>query len=244
MTALISSSGGKDSILALERGRWDGLQVSTILMMFDEDGERSRSHGIAPTVARAQADAIGCQLVMPRASWSTYESVFVASLTQLKMSGHDQAIFGDIDLQPHRDWEEMVCERAGLTPVLPLWGQDRVALANEILESGIEAVVVCVDSRKLGDEFVGRRYDRSFLADLPDGVDQCGENGEFHTFVTNSRLFAYRLRVEVTGHRPFVAPAEFGGTRFCFADLKLLQSRAQPIRDFRKPARRRNVGPR
>lgn len=82
------------------------------------------------------------------------------------MSGHDQAIFGDIDLQPHRDWEEMVCGRAGLTPVLPLWGQDRVALANEILESGIEALVVCVDSRKLGDEFVGRHYDRSFLADL------------------------------------------------------------------------------
>jgi uncharacterized protein (TIGR00290 family) len=224
VTALISSSGGKDSLLALWRARAQGIDVRTIITMFDETGERSRSHGVRRDLAVAQARAIGCELVTPSATWSTYEETFVSTLESLRASGHDTAVFGDIDLQPHRDWEEKVCAAAGLAAVLPLWGEDRVALAREAIAIGLEAIVVCIDSRFLSDDFAGRVYDDAFLADLPVGVDACGENGEFHTFVFDGPMFANRLSVEVVGRRAYVAPPEFGGTRYCFADLESIRA--------------------
>jgi uncharacterized protein (TIGR00290 family) len=219
--SFLSSSGGKDSLLALSRARARGYDVVTLVTMFDETGLRSRSHGIGPELALAQAAAMGCDLIMPCASWANYEVQFVSALTSLAATGHTHAVFGDIDLQAHRDWEEKVCAQSGLIAVLPLWGENRVDLAREAIDSGIEAVVVCVDSRFLSDDFVGRRYDAAFLADLPDGVDACGENGEFHTFAVNSPLFISPLQVELRGTFAFVAPQEFGGTRYCFADLAL-----------------------
>ncbi len=221
MKALISSSGGKDSLLALQRAQRAGYQVDTIVMMFDETGTTSRSHGIRSDVANAQAAALGMTLVMPRSTWATYEAVFVSALRDLSAAGHTHAVFGDIDLQAHRDWEEKVCALADITPVLPLWGENRNALAAEALTSGIEAIVVCVDSRHLADRFAGRAYDGDFLADLPHGVDRCGEDGEFHTFVTNSPCMTEPVRVRVSRLRPFVAPPEIGGARFCFAELEL-----------------------
>jgi uncharacterized protein (TIGR00290 family) len=219
--AVLSSSGGKDSLLALARARAQGYDVVTLITMFDETGLRSRSHGIGPELAQAQAAAMGCDLIMPCASWVSYEEQFISTLTSLAATGHSHAVFGDIDLQAHRDWEEKVCAQSGVVAVLPLWGERRADLAREAIDSGIEAVVVCVDSRFLSNDFVGRRYDESFLADLPVGVDACGENGEFHTFVVNSPLFSSALQVELRGTLPVVAPQEFGGTRYCFADLAL-----------------------
>lgn len=221
MTALISSSGGKDSLMAFSRAVAQGHDIDTIVMMFDETGRRSRSHGIGPELAEAQARSLGCELVMPSASWSEYEATFISMLITLANSGHTHAVFGDIDLQAHRDWEEKVCARANITPLLPLWGQTRIALSHEALSMGLDAIVVCVDSKFLGDEFAGRKYDESFLADLPEGVDWCGENGEFHTFVTNAPFMTTPLSVEVIELQPFVAPTDFGGGRYCFAHLAL-----------------------
>jgi uncharacterized protein (TIGR00290 family) len=221
MRALLSSSGGKDSLMAFQRAKQQGLDIKTIVTMFDETGQRSRSHGISPELSQAQAQSLGCVLVMPSASWSDYETTFVGTLKRLAGSGHTHAVFGDIDLQPHRDWEEKVCALSNIEPVLPLWGQNRVTLSTEAIAIGLDAIVVCVDSKYLGDEFAGRRYDESFLADLPDGVDWCGENGEFHTFVTNAPFMATPLSVHVTDLRPFTAPPNFGGGRYCFAELAL-----------------------
>ena len=93
-------------------------------------------------------------------------------------------IFGDIDLQAHRDWLAPACERAGLVPLFPLWGESRAALARELVTRGVRARVVCVDTRWLDASFCGAPYDAAFLARLPAGVCPCGEDGEFHTFVT------------------------------------------------------------
>lgn len=191
MRAFFSWSGGKDSMLALHRALDAGWQVEALLAMFDESGERSRSHAIPPVLMQAQADALGIPLVMRQASWSDYEAVFVDQLKQFAAKGLQAGLFGDIDLQPHRDWEEKVCAAAGLRAELPLWQAPRRALVDELLALGYRARLVCVDARWLDASFCGREFDAGLLADLPAGVDACGENGEFHTFVFDGPRFAH-----------------------------------------------------
>ncbi len=218
--AVWSSSGGKDSLLALWHAKRLGLQPATMLTMFEETGMRSRSHGVARRLMELQARSLGLELVTPAANWAGYEQVFVSALRMLRETGHQIAIFGDIDLQPHRDWEERVCSLAGLEPCLPLWQRERRELARESLSLGFRSLVVCTDSRHLSDEFCGREYDERFLADLPPGVDACGENGEFHTFVYDGPLFLHPVPVEVIGRESYVAPPELGAVRYCFATLR------------------------
>jgi uncharacterized protein (TIGR00290 family) len=188
--------------------------------MFDETGERSRSHGVPRALVAAQARSLGLDLVAPSAGWKDYEKVFVQALQNLKSSGHEAAIFGDIDLEPHREWEARVCRQAGLEHCLPLWHRDRLQLARESIALGFKAIVVCVDSRFLADEFCGRLFDESFIRDLPAGVDACGENGEFHTFVYDGPLFERPVEFALQGRSEYVAPPEFGNQRYCFAILE------------------------
>ena len=195
--AVVSFSGGKDSFLALLRAREAGLDVRAVINVLEETGERNRSHGVPRTLLAAQAEALGVELVSPQASWKDYESQFVATLQALKARGFEVAVFGDIDLQAHRDWEEKVCARAAITPCLPLWHESRLELAREVLRRGIRAVVVCTDSRHLDDRFCGRLYDEQFIADLPANVDACGENGEFHTFVSAGPMLTRKIAVSV-----------------------------------------------
>ena len=218
--ALCSSSGGKDSMLALWYARTHNLRPTTLLTMFDETGERSRSHGVPRALVEAQARALGMDLVGPSAGWKDYEKVFVQALQKLESSGHAVAIFGDIDLEPHREWEARVCRQAGLEHCLPLWHRDRLELARESIALGFKAIVVCVDSRFLADEFCGRLFDESFIRDLPAGVDACGENGEFHTFVYDGPLFERPVEFALKGRSEYIAPPEFGSQRYCFANLE------------------------
>ena len=139
----------------------------------------------------------GLPLVMRRAGWADYEAVFTAQLREFASQGLTHGVFGDIDLQAHRDWEEKVCAAAGLQAELPLWQQDRRALVDELLALGYRARVVCVDARFLDAGFCGREFDAGFVADLPAGVDACGENGEFHTFVFDGPRFSRAVRHEL-----------------------------------------------
>jgi uncharacterized protein (TIGR00290 family) len=217
--AVCSFSGGKDSCLALWRAQQAGMDVRTLLVMFEENGERSRSHAIPLAIVERQAQALRRQLVIGRASWQSYETEFVGLLRQLRDDGHEIAVFGDIDLQPHRDWEEKVCAAADLRAHLPLWLENRRALADELLKADFKATVVCVDSRYLADEFCGRPYDEDFIRDLPAGVDVCGENGEFHTLVHDGPCFSQPVEFSVEALEPYTTE-KFGGKRYCFARLK------------------------
>ena len=216
-----SSSGGKDSMLALIAARKAGIDVRAMVSMFDETGMRNRSHGIPRNILAAQADSLGLELIAPAASWAVYESQFIAALQGLRSRGFGEIVFGDIDLQAHRDWEEKVCAQADLAARLPLWGADRASLAQEVLDIGIRAIVVCVDSRWLDDSFCGREFDAQFLRDLPAGVCPCGENGEFHTFVFDSPLMRRPLQISVEGFRTYVSPPQWGSRRYQFADLEM-----------------------
>jgi len=217
--ALCSFSGGKDSCLALWRAQQQGIDVRSLLVMLEETGERSRSHALPPSLIELQARSLGLALVARNASWRSYEEVFIAALRDLRAQGHEIAIFGDIDLQAHRDWEERACASAGIDALLPLWGQDRRAIARAVIDEGFQAIVVCVDSRFLPDEFCGRPYDAAFIDDLPDGVDACGENGEFHTFVYDGPNFITPVAHAIEGYSNIVTPEEFGAQRYRYANL-------------------------
>lgn len=227
--ALASWSGGKDSCLAVWRARQRGVPVRRLLTALDETGERARSHGVPPTLLQAQAQAMGMQMQFISASWRDYEARFVAALTQARADGFTHAVFGDIDLQAHRDWEEQVCARAGLAALLPLWHGERRALVDEFLQAGFRAVVVCVDGRRLDASYAGRLFDQDFVASLPSGVDACGENGEFHTFVFDGPGFSQPVAWRAAGTRSYTAPAEFGGVTYHFGLIEPATSPATSL---------------
>jgi diphthine-ammonia ligase len=221
MVAAISWSGGKDGWLALTRARAAGHDVRYALTMFDESGARSRSHAVPPDVMALQARALGIEPVSARAPWRGYEEALVAALRDLAGRGVDRVIFGDIDIAAHRAFEERVCAAAGLAAALPLWRQDRASLVEEMFGHGLKAIVVTTDDRYLDGGYCGRNFDRSFVAALPSSVDRCGENGEFHTFVTGGAGFAADLPVMAA---PSYAHAvSFNGTAagYHFAPLRL-----------------------
>ena len=208
--AAVSWSAGKDSCLAWLRAVEAGLDVRSFLTMCDAGG-LSKSHVLPPALIAAQVRSMGGAWVPALASPSEYADVFNAALRALRDAGHTHMVFGDIDLQAHRDWLEPVCARAGLVAVFPLWGEARAALAQEVIARGIRARLVCVDTRWLDASFCGADYDAALLARLPTGVCPVGEGGEFHTFVIDAPGFAAPLPIgngpqQVVASSPPLAP--------------------------------------
>lgn len=216
---LVSWSGGKDSCLALWRARQSGMTIRRLITALDEAGESSRSHGVPPELIQAQADALGAEMRFYETSWKNYEQKFIATLRTARTDGITHAVFGDIDMVPHREWEEQVCAQADITPCLPLWDQPRRKLVDEFLSLGFKAVVVCVNGNHLGEEFCGREFDQRFLADLPANVDACGENGEFHTFVYDGPAFARPVAFKRVEKQRYESPAELGSATYFFQRL-------------------------
>ncbi len=216
----ISWSAGKDSWLALARAREQGLRVATFVTMCDADGA-SKSHALPPELVEAQVRALGGTPVSVRVSPGEYAARFDACLRELAAAGHTHMIFGDIDLQAHRDWLAPACDGAGLVPLFPLWGESRAALAHELVTRGVQARVVCVDTRRLDASFCGARYDAAFLKRLPAGVCPCGEDGEFHTFVTGGPGFAHAVPVIAGPQRRVASQPPFTPTEFVFQALSL-----------------------
>jgi uncharacterized protein (TIGR00290 family) len=218
--AAISWSAGKDSCLALLRARESGLDVQTFLTMIDPDG-LSKSHALPRELIAAQVAALGGQWRPAVAGAGEYGDVFAAQLKALRESGHTHLVFGDIDLQAHRDWLEPACEKAGLQAVFPLWLESRDALAREVLARGIRATLVCVDTRWLDASFCGMDYDAALIARLPKGVCACGEDGEFHTFVWDAPGFSQPLRLRRGEQRTVTAKPPMLPTTLVFQDLAL-----------------------
>jgi uncharacterized protein (TIGR00290 family) len=218
----ISWSAGKDSWLALIRAREQGLAVTTFVTMCDEDGT-SKSHALPSDLVEAQVRALGGTPAGVRVPQGGYAARFDACLRELADSGHTHLVFGDIDLQAHRDWLEPACERAGLAALFPLWGEPRAALARELVTRGVRARVVCVDTRWLDASFCGVGYDEAFLARLPRGVCPVGEDGEFHTLVTDGPGFGAPLRVVAGPQRRVASQPPFTPTEFIFETLALAE---------------------
>jgi diphthine-ammonia ligase len=198
--AAISWSGGKDCCTALHRVA-DRFNVVSMLTMLNEEGTRSRSHGLRPELLAAQAERLGLAMVTGRCSWESYTEEFSRVLAGIAESGVTHVIFGDIMFDAHREWTERVCEGRGLVAVQPIWGESTSALAREFIDMGGQARLVTVRPPMLDGSWLGRSLTREILATFDQiGVDPCGENGEYHTVVTEAPLFSRPLLL-VEGER-------------------------------------------
>jgi len=193
-----SWSGGKDSCLALYRAIQAEGEPRILLTMLVEDEERSRSHGLPVSVIQQQSAALGIPLVVRRTSWSNYEEKFTRAISEFEESGIDTAVFGDIDLEAHRVWVERVCSSVNIRASLPLWQEPRRNLVEEFIRLGFKATIIAVKDGVLDRKFLGKELDETVVSELESlGVDAAGEEGEFHTVVTDGPIFSAPIKLEL-----------------------------------------------
>lgn len=198
--ALLSWSGGKDCAAALMRILAEGrLDVAALVTTVTAGYGRISMHGVRTGLLQEQARGLGIpleEIVIPRAaSNEAYEAALESVLLRYRGTV-PTVVYGDIFLRDVREYRERHLRRLGFECEFPLWGRGTGELARGFIEAGMRAVVVCVDGEALGGEFAGREYDSDFLADLREGVDPCGENGEFHTFVYDGPIFGRSVSFE------------------------------------------------
>jgi uncharacterized protein (TIGR00290 family) len=225
---LLSWSSGKDSAWALHvlRGQ-PGIDVVGLFTTVNEAFGRVAMHGVRIALVEAQAEAAGLPLhLLPIPSPcpnEVYERTMAEFVERCRADGVEAMAFGDLFLQDIRAYREKNLAGTGIAPLFPLWGLDTAALARTMIAGGLEAYVTCIDSRKVPKSFAGRRFDAQLLAELPDGVDPCAENGEFHTFTCAGPMFSRPISVtrgEVVSRDGFVfcdlvipSPHAFPGER-------------------------------
>lgn len=197
---VVLSSGGKDSLYMLDVLRRDpAWRVAALLTTVNETNGRVAMHGIPESLLRAQASCLGLELsIVPLPDGcddETYQVRLAEGLATFRARGVDTVACGDLFLEDIRDWRVRSFERMGWQAVFPVWGTDTGVLALELAGPDWDILVTCVDLDRLPRSFLGRRYDRTLLQDLPDGVDPCGENGEMHTFVCRGPGFQRSLKV-------------------------------------------------
>lgn len=200
--ALIAWSSGKDSAWALHLARQscDYDIVGALTTVTDTFG-RVSIHGVREELLKAQLDAAGLPATLVRIPYlctnDIYEERMAAAMRGAIAAGVSHVIFGDLFLQDIRAYRETRLEPIGVTPVFPVWNLPTDALARDMIAGGVEAYLATVDLKKLPASFAGRRFDSALLRDLPQGVDPCGENGEFHTFVAAGPMMRGRVAVTV-----------------------------------------------
>lgn len=192
--ALLSWSGGKDSALTLyEIQKNRDWQLAALLTTVTEGYDRVSMHGVRRILLERQAQSIGVPLqkifISNNATNEEYEAKMREALIEFKRDGLSSVAFGDIFLQDVRKYREDNLARMGMKGIFPLWEMNTTELAKRFIRLGFKAVVTCVDSKVLDQSFAGRIIDEQFLAELPSGVDPCGENGEFHSFVFDGPIF-------------------------------------------------------
>jgi uncharacterized protein (TIGR00290 family) len=215
---LLSWSSGKDSAWALHvlRERPD-VEVVGLLTTFNEVADRVAMHAVRRSLVDAQASATGLPLwpvhLPSPCSNVAYEERIGAAIRRAREEGVTHLAFGDLFLEDVRDYRIRQLSGSGIEPLFPLWCSPAATpeLANRMLDAGVRAVLTCVDPKQLPESFVGRSYDAALLADLPAGVDPCGERGEFHTFCFGGPMFAFEIAVE--------AGETVSRDGFCFADF-------------------------
>ena len=200
---MLSWSSGKDSAWALQvlRAQPD-VELAGLLTTFNQEADRVAMHAVRRELVEQQATAASLPLYPVELPWpcpnEEYENILTGALTELKdRLSITHVAFGDLYLEDVRAYREKQMDRLGLTPLFPIWGQPTNELAQQMVAAGVKAWLTCVDPKQLPREFAGRAYDDRLLGELPDGVDPCGENGEFHTFAWDGPMFASPVHVSV-----------------------------------------------
>jgi len=223
---LLAWSSGKDSAYALwTLSRCPDLEVVGLLTTTNSSVSRVSMHGVRESVLEAQAESCQLPLLKVPLPDPCSDEDYRATMAEVIAEAHQQGIravaFGDLFLSEVRAYRETQLVGTGITPLFPLWGMRTSSLAREMIAAGLEAIITCIDTEQLDASFVGRSFDARLLEDLPDSVDPCAENGEFHTVAVAGPMFAERLHVRVgeTVNRQ----------RFVFAEVALVERLASLV---------------
>ncbi|MGB6351308.1 MAG: ATP-binding protein [Pseudolabrys sp.] len=200
--ALIAWSSGKDSAWALLEARRAGdFEIVGGLTTVTDTFGRVSMHGVREALLHAQLEAAALPAIVVHIPFpcpnEIYEQKMALALDDAKSSGVTHIIFGDLFLEDVRAYRERQLAGTGISPVFPVWGRPTSALAREMIDAGVEAHLSTVDLRKLPASFAGRRFDRTLLDTFPDDIDPCGENGEFHSFVSAGPMLSRKIAVKV-----------------------------------------------
>ncbi len=200
---LASWSGGKDSCFACHLAIKNGMKVSR-LVHFDRP---FNLHGVSAEMIKQQAELAGIPLIQEKVEQENFEHEFKETVGAFAKNGMRGVVFGDIYLEPHKEWVDRVCGELGLEAVEPLWGMKTENIIHEFLQEGFETVIVSGKQNLIDKRFIGRKMDSEFIEYLKSkNLDVCGENGEYHTFVTSGPLFQGRIEIadaDVMGRQGF-----------------------------------------
>lgn len=193
---IASFSGGKDSTLALYKAMKAGEALGLIVML-EEEGNRSRSHGMPPELIEAQSKSIGLPIFSAATSWEDYEKHFIALLKKAKKNGAEVLITGDIDMPEHGSWYDKVTNQAGIKLGMPLWQMSHLDVVEEFIDLGFVTMIVTVNlSLGMKEDDLGKILTHDYVEELKArGIDPCGEGGEFHTTVIDGPIFKYPIPV-------------------------------------------------
>jgi uncharacterized protein (TIGR00290 family) len=226
MKAYMNWSGGKDSSLALWKVMHDSTyHVQALLTSMNSHFDRVSMHGVRRSLIEAQAKSIGLPLytleLPEQPSMKEYEQAMMKGVQQFTHQAIHQAIFGDIFLEDLKKYREEQLAKLHVNAVFPLWAIDTPKLMHTFIEEGFKAIVVCVNGNVLDESFCGRIIDQSFVDDLPEGVDVCGENGEYHSFVFDGPIFNYPVPFNLGEkiHRIYKSPNSTSGQDVCHEQI-------------------------
>ncbi|MDH3364421.1 MAG: diphthine--ammonia ligase [Thermoplasmata archaeon] len=197
LNVLATWSGGKDSCFASYKAMLDGANITNLVNTISEETQRVRFHGIEDTLVQAQAEAIGIPLHQIETRGDDYESDFKEGIRSLILDRNIQAmVFGDIHLEPCRKWAERICRELDIDVMEPLWNRPVKEILIDFMRSGFEACITSCQADLVSGKYVGRRLNEDLLEEIIGlGIDVCGENGEFHTVVTDGPIFKRRIDV-------------------------------------------------
>ncbi len=193
---IASWSGGKDSCLACYLSIKKGMKI-THLVHFDRP---NNLHGVDPAMIGLQAKLAGIPIVQRKVASRDFEQEFKKTVGELAEAGAKGMVFGDIYLEPHKEWVDRTCEELGIEPVEPLWGMKTENIMKDFFNQGFETIVASGDQKLIDRKYIGRKMDQEFIGYLKSkNLDVCGENGEFHTFVTGGPLFHGTIEITASG---------------------------------------------
>jgi uncharacterized protein (TIGR00290 family) len=196
MSYIASWSGGKDGCFALYQALQKGYDISHLVNFTSKESHRVSFHGTEAKMIQLQSQAIRIPLLQKETTRDGYEHEFQEAVQSLLPSGVEGMIFGDIYLQEHKDWVERVCSEVGIQAIEPLWGKSTKEVLSKFIDKGFEAIIICAKSDLISKGWIGQRVDKAFMAYLRSkNIELCGENGEYHTLVTDGPIFTRKIRM-------------------------------------------------
>ena len=195
-----SWSGGKDACLALYKAIEQGYSVDLLFTTFIGSGEHSRAHGLKKEIIEAQSKSLNIPFEIRFADWGKYGPVLTEFINRSKTKDITGGIFGDIDLESHKEWLEDIAKETEIEAIFPLWNRQRVEIVKEFIELGFKTIIISTKTSVMDSKYLGRVLDKDLVEEfLEIGIDPAGEDGEFHTLVIDGPIFSDKIELNVLG---------------------------------------------